>query len=75
MTVTASVLTPSQRAQHWLDAFGAALASGQPDAVLPLFDADCYWRDLVAFTWNIRTQEGHTAIRDMLAARQAETGA
>ena len=53
--------TPSQRAQHWLDQFGAALATNQPDAVLPLFDADCYWRDLVSFTWNIRTQEGHDA--------------
>lgn len=67
--------TPSQRAQRWLDAFGAALASGQPGNVLPLFDADCYWRDLVSFTWNIRTQEGHDAVREMLAARQAETGA
>jgi putative flavoprotein involved in K+ transport len=67
--------TPSVRAQRWLDAFGAALASGQPESVLPLFDADCYWRDLVSFTWNIRTQEGHDAVRDMLAARQAETGA
>lgn len=67
--------TPSQRAQRWLDAFGAALASGNPDNVLPLFDADCYWRDLVSFTWNIRTQEGHDAIRDMLAARQADTAA
>jgi putative flavoprotein involved in K+ transport len=71
MTLT----TPSQRAQAWLDQFGAALASGKPDAVLPLFDADCYWRDLVSFTWNIRTQEGHGAVREMLAARQAETGA
>lgn len=67
--------TPSQRAQRWLDAFGAALAAGQPDAALPLFDADCYWRDLVSFTWNICTQEGHDAIRDMLAARQADTAA
>ena len=66
---------PSRRAQAWLDQFAAALASGQADAVLPLFDADCYWRDLVAFTWNIRTQEGHAAIRDMLAARQADTAA
>ena len=67
--------SPSARAQRWLDAFGAALASGSPDTVLPLFDADCYWRDLVAFTWNIRTQEGHGAIRDMLVARQADTAA
>jgi putative flavoprotein involved in K+ transport len=67
--------TPSQRAQRWLDAFGAALASGQPENALPLFDDDCYWRDLVAFTWNIRTQEGHGAVRDMLAARMADTAA
>jgi putative flavoprotein involved in K+ transport len=67
--------TPSTRARQWLQAFEQALASGQPDRVLPLFDADCYWRDLVAFTWNIRTQEGHAAIRDMLAARQADTAA
>jgi len=70
-----TVSTPSQRAQRWLDAFGAALASGKPENVLPLFDDDCYWRDLVAFTWNIRTQEGHSAVRDMLAARQADAGA
>jgi putative flavoprotein involved in K+ transport len=71
----APVNAPSQRAQRWLDQFGAALATGKPDAVLPLFDAECYWRDLVSFTWNIRTQEGHDAIRDMLSARQAETAA
>ncbi len=67
--------TPAQRAQHWLDQFGAALATQQTDAVLALFGDDCYWRDLVAFTWNIRTQEGHDAVRDMLAARMADTGA
>ncbi len=67
--------TPSRRTQRWLDQFGAALASGQPEAALPLLDADCYWRDLVAFTWNIRTQEGHDAVRDMLAARMADTAA
>ena len=67
--------TPSQRAQRWLDDFGTALASNRPEAVLPLFGADCYWRDLVSFTWNICTQEGLDAVRDMLAARMEETGA
>jgi putative flavoprotein involved in K+ transport len=65
--------TPSRRASQWLADFGAALATGQADAALPLFDAECYWRDLVAFTWNIRTQEGTAAIRDMLSARLADT--
>ncbi len=67
--------TPSQRAQRWLDQFGAAQALNKPDAVVALFDADCYWRDLVSFTWNIRTQEGLDAVRDMLSSRMAETGA
>ncbi len=67
--------TPSQRAQQWLDQFGAALAANQADAVLALFGADCYWRDLVSFTWNIRTQEGHNAVREMLVERMEATGA
>jgi putative flavoprotein involved in K+ transport len=67
--------TPSQRAQRWLDQFGAALAANQIDDVVALFDTDCYWRDLVSFTWNIRTQEGHEAVRDMLSARMEPTGA
>ena len=54
---------------------GAALASEQPAQTSALFDADSYWRDLVAFTWNVRTQEGPAAIADMLAARAADTAA
>ncbi|MFM7850013.1 MAG: flavin-containing monooxygenase [Rubrivivax sp.] len=67
--------TPSQRATRWLADFAAALAAGQAQRAAAMFDADCYWRDLVAFTWNIRTQEGPGAIADMLAARLADTAA
>ena len=67
--------TPSQRAARWLADFGAALTAGQAQRAAAMFDADCYWRDLVAFTWNIRTQEGPGAIADMLAARLADTAA
>ena len=67
--------TPTQRATGWLQAFGAALASDQPAQASALFDTDSYWRDLVAFTWNIRTQEGPAAIGEMLAARAADTAA
>jgi putative flavoprotein involved in K+ transport len=34
-----------------------------------LFGADCYWRDLISFTWNICTQESPDQVRAMLAAR------
>ena len=67
--------SPSGRASAWLEHFGAAL--GRPDAAATaaLFDADCYWRDLVAFTWNICTQEGHSAIEKMVQARGADVAA
>ena len=63
---------PSQRATQWLDAFGAALAKGDLDATEALFEDDCYWRDLVSFTWNICTQEGKGAMRTMLESRLAD---
>ena len=68
---TVTLSSPTEQATRWLDDFGRALARGDIDATLALFDPDCYWRDLVAFTWNIRTQEGPAAIRAMLQARLA----
>ena len=64
--------TPSQSASTWLSDFGAALGKRDLDAASALFEDDCYWRDLVSFTWNICTQEGPAAVRDMLAARLAD---
>jgi hypothetical protein len=37
-------------------------------AALDLFVEDCYWRDIVAFTWNVKTMEGKPAITAMLGA-------
>src|SRR5687768_9409782 len=59
---------PMKEAQGWLDAFAAALSLRVLVAVSRLFRADCYWRDLVAFTWNIRTSEGPVEVQAMLAA-------
>ena len=61
--------TPSERASAWLASFGDALGKHDLDAALALFDDECYWRDLVSFTWNICTQEGKSAVRDMLGSR------
>ncbi|MFM1992120.1 MAG: hypothetical protein RJA99_5077 [Pseudomonadota bacterium] len=61
--------TPTARASRWLASFEAALAARDIPAATALFDEDCYWRDLVAFTWNLRTQEGRGAIADMLGAQ------
>lgn len=50
----------------WLARFEAALKAGNINEVLSLFGDDCYWRDLLTFTWNIYTSEGKEEIRKML---------
>ncbi|MDA3922183.1 MAG: NAD(P)/FAD-dependent oxidoreductase [Salinisphaera sp.] len=55
--------------QNVLTTLDRALASRDLDGALELFTEDCYWRDLVAFTWNLKTSEGKTEIRKMLEAR------
>ncbi|HLV80922.1 MAG TPA: NAD(P)/FAD-dependent oxidoreductase, partial [Chthonomonadaceae bacterium] len=58
--------TPTQQVSDWLAALGAALARGDAEEAADLFGADSYWRDLVAFTWNITTAEGNTSVRQMI---------
>ena len=67
--------TLSARVQVFLDKFEAALAAGDLDAAVGMFAPECYWRDLVTFTWNIKTMEGQRPdprhARRTLAAREA----
>jgi len=64
--------TPTARMQGLLDKFGAALAGGRIDEAVEMFADQCYWRDLVAFTWNLKTMEGRDQVRDMLLAQLAD---
>ena len=59
--------TPGATLDAVLNRFNDALERGDAKAAAALFQADSYWRDLVAFTWNLRTMEGPDQIRDMLA--------
>ena len=52
----------------WLGQFGEALAANDPARAAALFTEDSFWRDLIAFTWNIRTFEGRDEITRMLDA-------
>jgi putative flavoprotein involved in K+ transport len=60
--------TLNARIQSFLDKFDAALAAGDIDAAVGMFAPECYWRDLVAFTWNIKTMEGRDQVREMLSS-------
>ncbi|MFJ5986005.1 NAD(P)-binding domain-containing protein [Lentzea sp. NPDC092896] len=60
--------TAQARVDAWLAEFEAALKARDVDAAAGLFATDSYWRDLVAFTWNIKTVEGREGVADLLSA-------
>ncbi len=53
---------------RWLAALNEALQRRDIAAAAALFETQGYWRDLLTFTWNIKTMEGRAAIQDMLTA-------
>ena len=57
----------------WLEKFGASLERGDINAAAAMFEPEGFWRDLVSFTWNIKTCEGRAEIKAMLAASLAHT--
>ena len=68
---TAPPSAATTQVKDWLEAFSSALEKPDPAAVAALFEDDSYWRDLVAFTWNIKTLEGRHAIEAMLESQLA----
>ncbi|MGR3271586.1 NAD(P)/FAD-dependent oxidoreductase [Thalassococcus profundi] len=65
--------TVTTEVQETLDRFNAALEAGDAQAAGDLFAADSYWRDLIAVTWNLKTVEGPSGVRDMLTAQLKHT--
>ena len=63
----------SQQVGAWFERFAAALQQPDIPQAVALFAPDSYWRDLVAFTWNIKTLEGRDQIEAMLKAMLAGT--
>ena len=53
--------TPTQAAEAWLSTFAGALGQGG-GAAAALFTQDGCWRDLLSFTWTVKTTEGRAAI-------------
>jgi putative flavoprotein involved in K+ transport len=62
----------TQHVAGWLGGFSQALAQGDIRAAVAAFADECYWRDMVAFTWNITTCEGRASIAAMLEATLSE---
>ncbi|SIS69500.1 NAD(P)/FAD-dependent oxidoreductase [Neptunomonas antarctica] len=64
---------PTLTAVAWVEKFAAALSSDTPTDAANLFEESGFWRDLIVFTWNIKTLEGRAAISDMIAATMDNT--
>ena len=61
--------SPRDIAQTWLDRFTAVLAGGDASALSTVFHKDSWWRDHVAFTWDLRTLHGITEIVAFVSER------
>ena len=65
LTTKQAVAAPAA-VTRWLASFEEAVTAGNVEAAVALFAEECYWRDLVAFSWNIVTVEGRAGVRDLL---------
>lgn len=68
-----STVTAGERIDAWLRDFEIALATRDVERAAGMFAVDSYWRDLVSFTWNLKTVEGRTGVTDLLTERLAQT--
>ncbi len=58
--------SPQARTDAWLASFEASLRSRDVHRAAGLFATESYWRDLVAFTWNLTTVENPDGVADLL---------
>ncbi|QRK81731.1 NAD(P)/FAD-dependent oxidoreductase [Pseudomonas granadensis] len=73
IAIDAPLQTPTAQLAAWIETLGERLAQRNVDATLELFADECYWRDLLLFSWNLVTLEGKPAIRDLLETRLEQT--
>ncbi|HUQ37822.1 MAG TPA: NAD(P)/FAD-dependent oxidoreductase [Aestuariivirga sp.] len=70
MTISADTAT----VKRWLAKLGRAAERNDAKTIASMFGRECYWRDLIALTWNIRTVEGRDGIEQMLSYTLPHSG-
>jgi putative flavoprotein involved in K+ transport len=70
----ASGTTARERVDTWLADFEAALAARDAERAAGLFATTSFWRDLIAFSWNITTVEGREGVAELLRTTLDSTG-
>src|SRR5882724_3228176 len=71
---SASLVTPDAIFKAWLERFSTALEDRNAKALVHLFDANGYWRDILSFTWEHRTFSGIGEIANAFDATAASAG-
>ena len=74
-TTVAEPSAARKRVESWLADFEAALAARDVERAASLFATTCYWRDLIAFTWNLKTVENRDGVADLLRQTMETTDA
>ena len=67
--------TLSRAVTRWLAEFEKALAASDDASLEALFRPDAHWRDLLAFTWQVKTVSGARNVVDALKLHSAGAGA
>ena len=57
---------PQARVDAWLADFESALRARDVEKAAGMFASESFWRDLVSFTWNLKTVEGRDGVAAML---------
>ncbi len=61
------IMMLSRVVEDWIEQINLMFKSENFAVLNSLFATQCFWRDRLAFTWNIKTMEGREAIARMLA--------
>jgi putative flavoprotein involved in K+ transport len=70
---TLDAADPQARVDAWLSDFEDALRARDVDRAAGMFAATSFWRDLVAFSWNLTTVENPAGVADLLNATLEHT--
>ena len=73
--IEAPALVYRQAAESWLSTFSQALKAQEYDRVARMMRADCYWRDLLTFSWEFKTLQGTDQVRSWLSKSFEPAGA
>jgi hypothetical protein len=68
-----ATLSPVAIAQKWITSFESALLSGEVAGFAKVLHQDCWWRDMLALSWDLRTVHGLPNVTSYLSDNLSHT--